>query len=84
MKLINYSNSNLEHEISDIYDDVLDNLVSDYEHLTSELGLSHIRDYESDTDDFNIAYDLGFMKAIEVVCKLLENYKIVEMESNAG
>ena len=80
MKVINYSDSNLEHEISDMYDDVLDNLVSDYEYFTSELGLSHIRDYDSNTDDFNIAYDLGYMRAIEVVCKLLENYKIVEKE----
>ena len=78
MQEINFSNSNLEHEISEIYDDKLDNLVSDYEYLTSELNLSHIRDYESNTDDFNIAYDLGYIKAIEDVCKLLENYKIVE------
>ena len=40
----------------------------------------NIRDYDSDTDDFNIAYDLGYMSAIEVVSKLLENYKIVEKE----
>jgi hypothetical protein len=78
MQVINYSNSNLEHEISEIYDNVLDNLVSDYKDLTNKLGLSHIRDYESDTDDFNIAHDLGYIRAIEVVCKLLENYKIVE------
>lgn len=76
----NYSNSNLEQEISELYDNVLDNLVRDYEHLTSELNLSHIRDYESDTDDFNIAYDLGYINAIEVVSKILKDYKIVKQE----
>lgn len=80
MVLENYNNSNLEQEISEIYDNVLDNLVSDYEYLTAELNLSHIRDYESDTDDFNIAYDLGYINAIEVVSKILKDYKIVKQE----
>lgn len=80
MKVENYNNSNLEQEISEIYDTVLDNLVSDYEYLTDELNLSHIRDYESDTDDFNIGYDLGYINAIEVVSKILKNYKIAEKE----
>ena len=78
MKLKNFNNSNLEYEISNIYDDVLDNLVSDYEHLTDEWGLSHLKDYNADTDDYIIGYDLGYMNAIEVISKLLENYKIQE------
>jgi hypothetical protein len=54
-------------DINKDYDLTKDSLSDDYEHLLEEWSITHIVDYNADTDDFNIAYELGYLRALEII-----------------
>ena len=64
----------LEDKIEDIlyeigldHDSTKDCLIDDYEYLREKLNLNHITEYNSDTPEFNIGYEIGYLRALEIV-----------------
>jgi len=53
-------------DINEDYDSTKDSLVDDYEHILEEKNITHIVEYDRDTDDFNIGYELGYLRALEI------------------
>jgi hypothetical protein len=70
----NMSKKTLEDKVQDIlyqigldYDSTKDCLIDDYEYLREELNLNHITEYDSNTDDYNIGFEIGYLRALEEV-----------------
>jgi len=53
-------------DINEDYDITKDSLVDDYEHILEENNITHIVEYNRDTEDFNIGYELGYLRALEI------------------
>ena len=53
-------------DISEDYDITKDSLVDDYEHILEDNKITHIVEYSRDTEDFNIGYELGYLRALEI------------------
>ena len=53
-------------DISEDYDSTKDSLVDDYEHILEDNKITHIVEYSRDTEDFNIGYELGYLRALEI------------------
>jgi len=53
-------------DISEDYDSTKDSLVDDYEHILEDNKITHIVEYSRDTQDFNIGYELGYLRALEI------------------
>ena len=54
-------------DIDEDYDSTKDSLVDDYEHILEDNKITHIVEYSRDTEDFNIGYELGYLRALEIV-----------------
>ena len=54
-------------DINEDYDSTKDSLVDDYEHILEDNKITHIVEYSRDTEDFNIGYELGYLRALEIV-----------------
>jgi len=65
-ELIDKIESILE-DINEDYDSTKDSLVDDYEHILEDNKITHIVEYSRDTEDFNIGYELGYLRALEIV-----------------
>ena len=65
-ELIDKIESILE-DIDEDYDSTKDSLVDDYEHILEDNKINHIVEYSRDTEDFNIGYELGYLRALEIV-----------------
>jgi hypothetical protein len=53
-------------DIEEDYDLTKDSLVDDYEHILEDNKITHIVEYSRDTEDFNIGYELGYLRALEI------------------
>lgn len=53
-------------DINEDYDSTKDSLVDDYEHILEDNKITHIVEYSRDTDEFNIGYELGYLRALEI------------------
>ena len=53
-------------DISEDYDLTKDSLIDDYEHILEENNITHIVEYNRDTEEFNIGYELGYLRALEI------------------
>ena len=53
-------------DIDEDYDSTKDSLVDDYEHILEDNKITHIIEYSKDTEDFNIGYELGYLRALEI------------------
>ena len=53
-------------DISEDYDITKDSLIDDYEHILEDNKITHIVEYSRDTEDFNIGYELGYLRALEI------------------
>jgi len=53
-------------DINEDYDITKDSLVDDYEHILEDNKITHIVEYSRDTEDFNIGYELGYLRALEI------------------
>ena len=53
-------------DISEDYDSTKDSLVDDYEHILEDNQTTHIVEYSRDTEEFNIGYELGYLRALEI------------------
>ena len=53
-------------DINEDYDMTKDSLVDDYEHILEDNKITHIIEYSKDTEDFNIGYELGYLRALEI------------------
>jgi hypothetical protein len=53
-------------DINEDYDITKDSLVDDYEHILEDNKITHIIEYSRDTEDFNIGYELGYLRALEI------------------
>ena len=53
-------------DINEDYDITKDSLVNDYEHILEDNKITHIVEYSRDTEDFNIGYELGYLRALEI------------------
>ena len=53
-------------DINEDYDITKDSLVDDYEHILEDNKITHIIEYSKDTEDFNIGYELGYLRALEI------------------
>lgn len=66
-------------DISEDYDLTKDSLVDDYEHILEDNKITHIVDYSRDTEDFNIGYELGYLRALEITS---DRFTEIEKEVN--
>ena len=53
-------------DINEDYDSTKDSLIDDYEHILEDNKITHIVEYSRDTEDFNIGYELGYLRALEI------------------
>ena len=53
-------------DINEDYDITKDSLIDDYEHILEDNKITHIVEYSRDTEDFNIGYELGYLRALEI------------------
>ena len=53
-------------DINEDYDSTKDSLIDDYEHRLEDNKITHIVEYSRDTEDFNIGYELGYLRALEI------------------
>ena len=53
-------------DINEDYDSTKDSLVDDYEYILEYNKITHIVEYNRDTEDFNIGYELGYLRALEI------------------
>ena len=53
-------------DINEDYDSTKESLVDDYEHILEDNKITHIVEYSRDTDEFNIGYELGYLRALEI------------------
>ena len=56
-------------DISEDYDLTKDSLIDDYEHILEENNITHIVEYNRDTEEFNIGYELGYLRALEITAE---------------
>ena len=77
-ELINKIESILE-DINEDYDLTKDSLVDDYEHILEDNKITHIVEYSRDTQDFNIGYELGYLRALEITA---DRFTEIEKELN--
>ena len=66
-------------DISEDYDSTKDSLVDDYEHILEDNKITHIIEYSKDTEDFNIGYELGYLRALEITA---DRFTEIEKEVN--
>ncbi len=66
-------------DIDEDYDLTKDSLVYDYEHILEDNKISHIVEYSRDTQDFNIGYELGYLRALEITA---DRFTEIEKELN--
>jgi|DEB0MinimDraft_6_1074348.scaffolds.fasta_scaffold65289_3 hypothetical protein len=66
-------------DINEDYDITKDSLVDDYEHILEENNITHIVEYNRDTEDFNIGYELGYLRALEITA---DRFSEIEKEVN--
>jgi len=53
-------------DINEDYDITKDSLIDDCEHILEDNKITHIVEYSRDTEDFNIGYELGYLRALEI------------------
>ena len=66
-------------DINEDYDITKDSLVDDYEHILEDNKITHIIEYSRDTEDFNIGYELGYLRALEITS---DRFTEIEKEVN--
>ena len=66
-------------DIDEDYDSTKDSLVDDYEHILEDNKITHIIEYSKDTEDFNIGYELGYLRALEITS---DRFTEIEKEVN--
>jgi hypothetical protein len=66
-------------DINEDYDITKDSLVDDYEHILEDNKITHIIEYSKDTEDFNIGYELGYLRALEITA---DRFTEIEKEVN--
>jgi hypothetical protein len=66
-------------DINEDYDMTKDSLVDDYEHILEDNKITHIIEYSKDTEDFNIGYELGYLRALEITS---DRFTEIEKEVN--
>jgi len=66
-------------DINEDYDSTKDSLVDDYEHILEDNKITHIVEYSRDTQDFNIGYELGYLRALEITT---DRFTEIEKEVN--
>jgi len=66
-------------DINEDYDMTKDSLVDDYEHILEDNKITHIIEYSKDTEDFNIGYELGYLRALEITA---DRFTEIEKEVN--
>ena len=66
-------------DINEDYDMTKDSLVDDYEHILEDNKITHIIEYSRDTEDFNIGYELGYLRALEITS---DRFTEIEKEVN--
>ena len=66
-------------DINEDYDITKDSLVDDYEHILEDNKITHIVEYSRNTEDFNIGYELGYLRALEITA---ERFTEIEKEVN--
>ena len=66
-------------DINEDYDITKDALVDDYEHILEDNKITHIIEYSKDTEDFNIGYELGYLRALEITS---DRFTEIEKEVN--
>ena len=66
-------------DIDEDYDSTKDSLVDDYEHILEDNKITHIVEYSRDTQDFNIGYELGYLRALEITA---DRFTEIEKELN--
>ena len=66
-------------DISEDYDSTKDSLVDDYEHILEDNKITHIVEYSRDTEDFNIGYELGYLRGLEITT---DRFTEIEKEVN--
>ena len=66
-------------DINEDYDSTKDSLVDDYEHILEDNKITHIVEYSRDTEDFNIGYELGYLRALEITS---DRFTEIEKEVN--
>jgi len=66
-------------DIDEDYDLTKDSLVDDYEHILEDNKITHIVEYSRDTEDFNIGYELGYLRALEITS---DRFTEIEKEVN--
>ena len=66
-------------DINEDYDITKDSLVDDYEHILEDNKITHIIEYSKDTEDFNIGYELGYLRALEITS---DRFTEIEKEVN--
>ena len=54
-------------DMNEDYDTTKDSLVDDYDHILEDNNITHIVEYSRDTQDFNIGYELGYLRALEIM-----------------
>jgi len=69
----------ISQDMNEDYDTTKDSLVDDYEHILEDNNITHIVEYNSDTQDFNVAYELGYLRALEIVA---DRFTEIEKEVN--
>jgi hypothetical protein len=57
----------IRQDMGEDYDTTKDSLVDDYEHILEDNNITHIVEYSRDTQDFNIGYELGYLRALEIM-----------------
>tara|TARA_R110002020_G_scaffold321573_1_gene537407 strand:+ start:869 stop:1114 length:246 start_codon:yes stop_codon:yes gene_type:complete len=65
--------------INEDYDSTKDSLVDDFEHILEDNKITHIVEYSRDTEDFNIGYELGYLRALEITT---DRFTEIEKEVN--
>ena len=65
--------------INEDYDSTKDSLVDHYEHILEDNKITHIVEYSRDTEDFNIGYELGYLRALEITT---DRFTEIEKEVN--
>ncbi len=66
-------------DINEDYDITKDSLIDDYEHILEDNKITHIVEYSRDTEDFNIGYELGYLRALEITS---DRFTEIEKEVN--
>jgi hypothetical protein len=69
----------ISQDMNEDYDTTKDCLVDDYEHILEDNNITHIVEYNRDTQDFNVAYELGYLRALEIVA---DRFTEIEKEVN--